>query len=566
MKHKILMAAMLAASLALVGCGGGGGSSSDDTPDDPPSTTPDPDYAGMAKDYRIAAADAEDALDDAIDQAKMAVAAAAEKAGMLTATKVKGESKMAMANAQAILDAADSVDSAVMDAKTALTTAKATLAKAKDLPADTDGRSQAISDLEDAIKTLEMEITINADGTHKLVAGGALATNSTSVETHAATVKNQTGFTTGDKKGKGTPADTAKAVAMDVQDALDGTQTASEGIAGDGTTVVSATLPSDAANNTFSAPTGSPTEIAMGSNSVGKTFAQIFAGSLVTQPRGNANVETVSLTGAAADGDGAGDDAALADNTPTGQNANYTHMGIVGEALCRNADGCSVTEGKLGAGWYFVPLRASGPIDNTKTPYIGTTADGVTTYSEEVFAKYGVWMTADNVIALQVGRMGPAPQNVTLSETEVSTSENKLAATATYTGDAAGLSVHKTFDSDGNVDSLASGKFTADVELTATFGGTAINQGFGLVGKINNFQGDAVDTAWVVNLKDGDIAFDGGPIDTGATGGTNEGVWRAVAYTDKTSDTQITVRPTGYFGDFHAHFSDGHAAGVYIAD
>ena len=42
-----------------------------------------------------------------------------------------------------------------------------------------------------------------------------------------------------------------------------------------------------------------------------------------------------------------------------------------------------------------------------------------------------------------------------------------LATSATYSGDAVGMSVHKTTDVDGEITSIYSGAFTADVTLTA---------------------------------------------------------------------------------------------------
>ena len=61
------------------------------------------------------------------------------------------------------------------------------------------------------------------------------------------------------------------------------------------------------------------------------------------------------------------------------------------------------------------------------------------------------------------------------------------------------MSVHKEFDSNGDVTSTASGRFDADVNLTAYFG-----RGGGqasLEGMVSNFSGNAIDDRWSVTLE-----------------------------------------------------------------
>ena len=73
-----------------------------------------------------------------------------------------------------------------------------------------------------------------------------------------------------------------------------------------------------------------------------------------------------------------------------------------------------------------------------------------------------------------------------------------LDKSATYEGTAAGMSLHKEVDGDGDVvpGTLQSGAFTADVTLTAKFGVDAPMLG----GYINGFKGYAVDPDWRVTL------------------------------------------------------------------
>ena len=82
---------------------------------------------------------------------------------------------------------------------------------------------------------------------------------------------------------------------------------------------------------------------------------------------------------------------------------------------------------------------------------------------------------------------------------------------ATYEGMAAGMALHKQFDSSGMIleGSLRSTAFTADVELTATFG-----VGATLGGEITDFEdtaGNNIDSSWEVELLT--RSFDGNMFD-----------------------------------------------------
>ena len=126
---------------------------------------------------------------------------------------------------------------------------------------------------------------------------------------------------------------------------------------------------------------------------------------------------------------------------------------------------------------------------------------------------------------------------------------------ATYTGSAVGMSVLKTDNAAGDGQDIDSGSFTASVTLNATFGATAADQRIG--GHIHNFVGDATSDSWRVTLEDAALAT-GGTASTGDTVATGlDGVWTNSAY------GPANARPTGVFGHFNAHFSDGHAAGAY---
>ena len=263
------------------------------------------------------------------------------------------------------------------------------------------------------------------------------------------------------------------------------------------------------------------------------------------------------------------------------------YMGIPGISFCAGSD-CNVdASGNLTGSWYFTP---NGP----KASYVGTTDASGTTYSaDNLYARYGYWVSGSNDAATVsvYAIAGVTAANTATGETATGTGATidydvatlNTGATAviltdtraTYTGDAIGLSLHKEFDNQGNIveGTLQTGEFTADVELTATFGPAAM-----LGGRITNFQGNAVDSAWEVILRD--QAFTTGNIPVGTPGvalgsATQGGNWTAQAYGNagRTVDTNndgeinasdnLSVRPTGIFGTFNAHFKDGHAAGAY---
>ena len=105
---------------------------------------------------------------------------------------------------------------------------------------------------------------------------------------------------------------------------------------------------------------------------------------------------------------------------------------------------------------------------------------------------------------------------------------------------------------DGEITSIYSGAFTADVSLTATFHATAPMLG----GTVDNFQGNAVDPLWTVTFRRTDAPA--GVVTAGKTiASGSDGVWSANSY------GAAAARPVGIFGGFNAHFKDGHAAGAY---
>ena len=125
--------------------------------------------------------------------------------------------------------------------------------------------------------------------------------------------------------------------------------------------------------------------------------------------------------------------------------ANY--KGIDGTVFCAGTD-CEV-EGEAGSemltgSWYFTP-------DDGDEWYVGTTTDGVTLYAvETMYARFGHWLTvAGDPAVTTVNRFastgaGTDTNTTGLGISTVGDDTNNLVGSATYTGPAAGMSVHKT--------------------------------------------------------------------------------------------------------------------------
>ena len=109
---------------------------------------------------------------------------------------------------------------------------------------------------------------------------------------------------------------------------------------------------------------------------------------------------------------------------------------------------------------------------------------------------------------------------------------------ATYLGDAVGMSLHKEVDVDNEITSIDSGRFDADVTLTATFGEAPM-----LRGTIDNFRGNAVDPEWTVKLNEALVTDGGVAEDVGVTVASGDnGVWSAASYGE--ADARPTLAST----------------------
>ena len=524
------LCAAVVLALGLAACGGGDdGTPTTGTPTDPPPPPPPANLTALFG----AAQDANDDAGTAVEDAMAAEMAATDAAKMLTTTEVGGESMTAMTNAQAILDARDDAAQAVMDAEAALAAAEKAEMDAMDIADDHPQKSALDAAIAAAIKAAEDAIDdaeAVRDGTK---------------------IRNAVTEVTGGASGTGTPRSVANAVGNDIAAALAvGTRRGGTRIAYGATAPVAADVPKALRYTT--------------DDHMGMTWAEIVGEDNVMKMR----LGTIDGAGAHTVGNGVLSVASLEGMTatavaPTGTNLSTTgntdgdatnagtYMGILGAIFCLGGtDGCKVTDGKLGAGWYFSPASPMAYYQMMRDDP-ATDADESLMYEAEVlYASYGHWLTANaDATEWTVNTFANFAGTNAADVATVGDETNKLANEATYSGMAAGMSVRKM--GSGDSATTDSGRFTADVMLTAKFGATPTVRG-----TIDGFMGNAVGSGWSVNLESATLGTTSA--DGVATGTGRDGVWSATAY-----GTDAAARPVGILGGFTAHFTDGDAAGAF---
>ena len=479
----------------------------------------------------------------AASAAEAAVKTAMESLMKITARDegVAGDSATAAANAQAVLDAQIAANEAVDDADAAVQGAKDALVVAKALPSDDPNRDTLIAALEDALKAAEVHAKAAADSPGDEDGPLAMA------------VEEITG---GDPEAEGypmTPAQHGRAVAMDIAMAL---------------VPITGTMGGRKRGEHFAAMTTAPPaddfpDAVRMNDHQGSTWTEIVGVGKVRDMRigvtggGTKRVSAASFAGMAVA-------FITTDNPPEvdeeiADGAQYdlaNYKGILGTVFCAGTD-CKVEDvagiDTLTGSWYFTPGMS-------EEWYVKSTDDeGVTTYSiEMMYAKFGHWLTSDandGIGNTEVNTFAFTPGNTNGIDVEmVDTGDDATTLTdtsASYRGPAAGMSVEKTTNSDGEITEINSAAFIATVNLKATFGEDPT-----LGGTVTDFRGDATDANWSVELQV--TAFDDATVTAGRTVATGrDGVWTATAYGPDGG------RPTGVFGGFNAHFTDGHAAGAY---
>ena len=274
------------------------------------------------------------------------------------------------------------------------------------------------------------------------------------------------------------------------------------------------------------------------------------------------------------------------DETVAAFETDATFDGADGTLRCDGATDCTVTldaDGEItafGDGWIF-------------TPDADVTVDVA---DNDGFLSYGFWLerTRDaNGVVTSYGEVEtfaevdfiPATGNAGL---------NVVAGSATYVGGSVGVYVKNVLDDQANIVSATSGHFSADVELTASFGGggVAANDQFTIGGTITDFVlSGGEDNDWGVGLGLADFSGrdEGMAAGESPPGSNFAGVFNGVATGDSTAvagswngifhgsseavdhdmdnaTPEINPQPVAVIGEFNANFTDGTTAGAYGAN
>ncbi len=531
-----LATVVVAMVLLLAGCGGGSGSTTT-TPPEPTTPTPPPPPGPTAESVKADAADAITKAIAAYMAADQASKDAIKYAGMLTTRAVDGESAMAAANAQKVLNAEMAADTAVMDADTALKAAMAAKTAAEGLAEDDAGRAGAIAAAEEAIKQATAQKKMAMDLVDLAEDG---ADGIQSLKGAVEEVEGDNPLMAGYPK---MPAGHGEDVAANVMTAL--TAAAVNPVVAD-------------------APKGA---IMHDGAAIGAmTWAMIVGEDNVMDVRkfdtnAISEVKAMSVMGSMANDLAATDVTVPADQDDTkdgiqnndGASYDAMYMGIDGTVFCGGTDCGRDADGNLTGSWYFTP-------DSTTDLFVPAKAGGYMIAT--MYARYGAWLTyadADATSANGASRYAAIGHSTTnmanLDVGQEGTGDSAKDVTARYTGKAAGISVHNK----------TSGRFTADVNLTAKLATQAT-----LRGSVSNFQGDAVGN-WTAILNETNLnGTDAGHTDGTTAGGGAQGVWTAQGYgpmpvnhDGDDATPLVNQRPEGFFGTFGASFGDGIAVGGY---
>ena len=529
----ICAAAVLA--LGLAACGGGGGSDNNQADGDTGTPPAPPPPANLTTSF----AEAQGLNDDAVAAGKLATGAmesATENDDKLTTMEVAGDSSVAMQAAEDILQAQTDAGQAVTDAQKALDDAEAAKTAADDIDADHPQKAALIKAIDAAIAAAEKAVedaTAIRDGDD---------------------IKNAVNEVTGgeDADPQGTARSIANAVGMDIAGALQPTSPAD----GSGLRQVHGTTAPVAAD----VPEALRVEM---NDRVGMTWAEIVGETqkmrIATSGTDTNEVDAASIAGMALVStqtatDRSTDEDAVEDD---GLQVGATYKGIEGTAFCAGTD-CYVETVddpdnpgtplsgtvKFSGSWYFTPTL---PMQDYVKNAAGTGYE-----AETLFATFGHWLTsAGDPLLWTVNTFATSAITDNGDLTTVNATGDSLTDTsAGYTGTAVGMSVLKKTNMAGDGQDIDSGRFTAEVKLTAEFGAGPMLSGY-----IHQFDGSAVGN-WRVTLEK--RAFTGTFTDGVASSSGPDGVWAATSYGAATG-----ARPTGIFGGFNAHFLDGHAAGAY---
>lgn len=269
--------------------------------------------------------------------------------------------------------------------------------------------------------------------------------------------------------------------------------------------------------------------------------------------------------------------------TNTVKTLSGTFDGAMGTYECTTT--CTITIGKDGKSAAVFASADGGVV--TFVP-----ADGAMIPAPDTdYLTFGYWvrtstpMTGDATTMIAPFAMGKLPYTGLTTYTATITNDT---VSATYTGPATGMFVHKT-DVDGDGKGLvptSSGQFTADANLTANFtsgtdGDLGANFQNAIHGKISNFENSSTGQmieGWELTLNpakfDGTTASGGFSFSAMTSGGkdTPAGGWRGSFFGpatgpdgDDADELPDPIQPGSVAGEFLGHFANGHAVGAFGA-
>ena len=232
--------------------------------------------------------------------------------------------------------------------------------------------------------------------------------------------------------------------------------------------------------------------------------------------------------------------------------------GVAGKFACTDTTACTAATNAMGQlatlsqGWTFTADSKDAMVAG-----VSTDAD---------YIDFGYWVKTDNsgdsvVYTVDAFFRGEA----------LSGDVTNLEGSATYKGGAAGLYSKREFAAGGDGDLLSSGRFTADAELKAYFGGNTVAESDedSISGTIQNFMdnGQMIDAGWLVKLNkiQGTDNFN---VTQGTfTGGetTGDGTWSGGFYGVTDTNTTPHTLPSGVAGEFTAGFNNGSVIGAFGA-
>ena len=201
-------------------------------------------------------------------------------------------------------------------------------------------------------------------------------------------------------------------------------------------------------------------------------------------------------------------------------------------------------------------------VRSTGTLWFTPAAGATVSVPDDDYLTYGFWLdttTKDGEVASY-----DAVQTFARSSLPLSTDLASVTGTAKYEGDAAGVYFHETSKEDGTTDTATSGRFTADVALTARFDDAdPLRKENTIEGAISNFDLEGgQDNSW--NVKVSATIDDAGTLsETIASGmAKDNGSLSGQFHGDGDAEGDA---PAVLIGEFNANFVNGAVAGAYGA-